>query len=99
MVNFGNVRRIPISQIHIPHLHVEASGIFSDLSRSVQMLEGEWGAESKGKLPHVFIPGKTATLVPELAVEDLPSSELQSWFCDCSERPGLGQHSDDDFNK
>ena len=36
------------------------------------MLKGEWGAESKGKLLHLFIPSKTATLVPEFAVEDLP---------------------------
>ena len=34
--------------------------------------EREWGAESNGKLLHVFLPGKTAVLVPELAVEDLP---------------------------
>ena len=27
--------------------------------------------ESNGKLPHQFIPIKTATLVPEFAVEDL----------------------------
>ena len=27
--------------------------------------------ESNGKLPHQFIPVKTATLVPEFAVEDL----------------------------
>ena len=32
----------------------------------------EWGAESNGKLLHLFIPSKTATLVPEFAVEDLP---------------------------
>ena len=30
------------------------------------------GAESNGKLPHLFIPSKTAALVPEFAVEDLP---------------------------
>ena len=30
------------------------------------------GTESNGKLPHLLIPSKTATLVPELAVEDLP---------------------------
>ena len=36
------------------------------------MLKREWGAESNWKLPHLFIPGKTATLVPEFAVEDLP---------------------------
>ena len=30
--------------------------------------EREWGAESNGKLPHQFIPSKTATLVPEFAL-------------------------------
>ena len=35
------------------------------------MLKREWGVESNGKLPHLFIPSKTATLVPEFAVEDL----------------------------
>ena len=39
---------------------------------SVQMLKREWDAESKGKLPHLFIPSKTATLVPEFAVVYLP---------------------------
>ena len=38
------------------------------------MLKREWGAESNGKLPHLFISSKTATLVPEFAVEGLPSS-------------------------
>ena len=35
------------------------------------MLKREWGAESNRKLPHLFIPSKTATMVPEFAVEDL----------------------------
>ena len=38
------------------------------------MLKREWGAESNGKLPRLIIPSKTATLVPEFAVEDLPLS-------------------------
>ena len=29
-------------------------------------------AESYGKLPHLFISSKTATLVPKFEVEDLP---------------------------
>ena len=29
-----------------------------------------------GKLPYLFIPDKTAALVPEFAVEDQPSAEL-----------------------
>ena len=60
------------SQIHSPHLHDGAPGIFPELLKSVQMLKGEWGAESKGKLPHLLIPSKTARLVHEFAVEDLP---------------------------
>ena len=64
----------PVSQIYSPLLHVRAHGIFSDLLKSVQMLKSEWGAESNGKLPNLFIPSKTATLVPECAVEDLDLS-------------------------
>ena len=44
------------------------------------MPERDWCAESKGKLPHLFFHGKTAALVPEFAVEDLPSVELQPWI-------------------
>ena len=36
------------------------------------MLKREWSTEIKGKLPYLFIPSKTATLVPEFAMEDLP---------------------------
>ena len=36
------------------------------------MLKREWGAESNGKLAHLFLPSKTATLVTEFAVKDLP---------------------------
>ena len=36
------------------------------------MLKREWGAKSNGKLQHLFIPSKMATLVLEFAVEDLP---------------------------
>ena len=62
----------PVSQIHSPHLRVGAPGVFSDLLRYVQILKREWGAESNGKLPHLFIPSKTGTLVHEFAVKDLP---------------------------
>ena len=34
--------------------------------------EREWGAESNGKLPHLSIPSKAATMVSEFALEDLP---------------------------
>ena len=38
------------------------------------MLKREWGAESNGKLPHLSIPSKTATWIPEFVVEILPLS-------------------------
>ena len=36
------------------------------------MLKKDWDGESNGRLPRLFIPSKTATLVPEFAVKDLP---------------------------
>ena len=68
----------PTSQIH-SHFHAGASGIFSDLLRSVQILKIEWFAESNGKLPHLPIPSKTAAWVPEFAVEDLPLSRTAAF--------------------
>ena len=70
----------PVSQIHSPHLHIGASGIFSGLLRSVQMLKREWVRIATGSYRIYSIPGKTAALVPEFAVEDLPLAELQPWF-------------------
>ena len=40
------------------------------------MLKREWGSEGNGKLPHLFIPSKTATQVPEFAMEDLPLGRI-----------------------
>ena len=42
------------------------------------MLKREWEAESNSKLPHLIIPSKTALLVPEFAVEDLPLGRIAS---------------------
>ena len=44
------------------------------------MLKREWDAENNGKLPHLFMPGKNAALVPDFVVEDLPLVELQPRF-------------------
>ena len=57
------------------------------------MLKREWGAESKGKLPHLFMLNKTATLVPEFAVEDLSWAKLNLGSCFSSEGPALGQNT------
>ena len=40
------------------------------------MLKREWGAESNGKLPHLFIPSKIGALCSEFSVEDLPLGRI-----------------------
>ena len=61
------------------------------------MRKRDWGAESNGKLPHLIILGKTAALVPDFAVEDLSSAELQAWFLRLQWRIcPWAEHSDDD---
>ena len=56
VVNFGEVRRAQLAKSILVTSMLELPGILSDLSRSVQMLKKEWGAESKGKLPYLFYP-------------------------------------------
>ena len=55
------------------------------------MLKGKWGAERNGTLPHVSIPGKTTTLVPEVAVENLLRQKCSLGPCACILGPALGQ--------
>ena len=59
------------------------------------MLRRKWGEESNGKLPHLFIPSKTATLVPEFFFCVRPAfgqnCSLGSWVC--SEKPALGHNT------
>ena len=40
------------------------------------MLKREGDAECNGKLPHLFIPSKTTTYVPDFAIEDLPLGRI-----------------------
>ena len=88
----------PVSQIHTLHLLAGAPGIFPDLLMSVQMLKREWGVENNEKLPTYSIPGKTAALVPEFAVEDLPLAELLPRFLHLQWRTcPLAEQSDDDY--
>ena len=42
------------------------------------MLTRDWGAESSGKLPHLFITSKIVTFVPEFALEYLPLSRYET---------------------
>ena len=97
-MNFGEVWRVHLANF-TPHLHDGAPAIFSDLSRSVQMLKRAQGAKSNGKLLHLFIPSKTATLVPEFAVEDLPLGRTAALIPEFAVKdlPLGAEHSDDDI--
>ena len=55
VVNFGEVRRTQLAKSTLLTSTLVPLGFFLDLLRSVQKLRREWGTESKGKLPHLFI--------------------------------------------
>ena len=61
------------------------------------MLQREWGAESLGKLLQLFNPSKTANLVPEFAVEDLPLGRTAASMPEVAVKDlPLGRTHDDD---
>ena len=87
----------PVSQIHSPYLRVGAPRFFSDLLRVLSDAKVRVGCGKLGKLPHLFIPCKTAALVLEFAVEDLPSADMQLWFLCLQWRIcPWPEHTDDD---
>ena len=56
------------------------------------MLKREWGAESNGKLLHLFIPNKTVT---EFTMEDLPLGRIAALVPEFAVK-GLPLGTDDD---
>ena len=64
MVNFGEVRRVQLAKSTLLTSSLVPLGSFKDCSDAKE----RWGAESNGKLPHLFILSKTATLVPEFSI-------------------------------
>ena len=62
------------------------------------MLKREWGAESNGKLLHLFIPSKLATWVPEFAMEDQPLGRIAALVPEFAVKdlPVGRTHDDDD---
>ena len=81
VVNFGEVRRAQLAKSTLLTSALVPLGSFKVCSDAGEReRERERGAESNGKLPHLFNPDKTAELVPVFAMEDLPSSKLQPRF-------------------
>ena len=65
----------------------------------VQMLKREWVRKGTGSYRTYSIPGKTAGLIPEFAVEDLSSAELQPRLLRLMWRTcPWAEYSDEDFN-
>ena len=61
------------------------------------MLKTEWGAESNGKLPHLFVSSEIETLVPEFAVEDLTLDKTAALVPEFAVKTcPWAKHSDDD---
>ena len=83
----------PVKQYHSPHLHVRAPGIFSDLLSSVQILKREWGMESNGKLPHLFILVKLQLWCLSLRWKTCHRQNCTLGSCVCSEGHALGQNT------
>ena len=81
VVNFGGVRRAQLAKSTL----LTSTLVPWDLFRSFKVCSDKSGElESKGKLPHLFIPSKTATLVPEFAVEDLPLGRTVALVPECA---------------
>ena len=75
-MNFGEVRRTQLVKSTLLTSTLVPLGSFQVCSDAKERV----GAESNGKLPHLFIIDKTTALIPEFLVEDLPSGELQPRF-------------------
>ena len=73
MVTFGEVRRVQLAKSTLLTSTSVPLGSFKVRSDAKEY----WGAYSNGSYSNYLIPGKTAALVPEFAVEDLRSAELQ----------------------
>ena len=73
-MNFGVVRRTQLAKFTLLTSTLVPLGKFQIFKICSDAKEREWGAESNRTYS---IIGKTAAWVPEFAVKDLPSAELQ----------------------
>ena len=78
-MNFGEVQRAQLAKSTLLTSTLVLLGSFKVCSDAKERESGVQKAMGSynGKLPHLFSPCKTAFLVPEFAVEDLPLAELQ----------------------
>ena len=72
VVNFGKVRRAQLAKSTSSPPRWCPWDLFRFFKVCSNSKERERGCGKQRKLPHLSIPGKTAALVPEFVVEDLP---------------------------
>ena len=70
MANFGEIRKAQLAKSTLLTSTSCSWDLFISFKVCLDAKE-RVVAESNGKLPHLLIPSKTATLVPKFAVEDL----------------------------
>ena len=75
MANFGEVRRAQLAKSTLLTSSLVPLGSFKVCSDAKERV----GAESNGKLSHLFIPSKTATWVPKFAMVDLPLDRITAF--------------------
>ena len=71
MANFGEVRKAQLAKSTLLISTMVPLGSFQ-IFKVCSDTKEKWGAESNGKLPNLLISCKTAALVTEFPVEDLP---------------------------
>ena len=76
-MNFGEVRRAQLAKSTLLTSTLVPLGSFKVCSDAK---EREWVRKATVSYRNYSVPGKTAALVPEFAVEDLPSAELHPRF-------------------
>ena len=92
-MNFGEIRRAQLAKSTLLTSMLRALGSFKVFSDAKERMR----CGNNGKLPHLFIPSKTATLVPEYAVGDLPLGRTAILLPAFTVKNLLlGEHSDDE---
>ena len=94
MVNVGEVWRAQLVKSSLLTSTLEPLGFF----RSFKVCSDAREGVGCGKLPHLFVPSKIATLVPEFAVDDLTLNRSATLVPEFAVTCPWAEHPDNDNN-
>ena len=83
----------PVSQIHSAYLHIGATGIFSDLLKSVQMLKRVGYGKQRKATAAIQSMVKLQPYFLSLRWKTCLHQNCSLGSCTCSEGPSLGQNT------